>query len=166
MSGQSITQISLKANEELVKRTKQRTKRSFYMVGKEHWVDRNLTGKGKPNWQLEGIDFLTTFTHLSKVEQLIICIIKDAIKWNTEVNSYIYIVELDQYSLVFDKSTTLYVMAYKSFLKGFQLLFQRDLVRRTGRNHYMMNPEFFIIHGEQSLYFGQAWSQAKVHTSN
>jgi hypothetical protein len=159
MSKQSIVQVTLKANEELIKRTKQQQRRSFYMVGKERWVNLSTDGD-KPDWQYEGIDFIDAFAAMSKREQAVTKLIKDCIKWNKELNSFDYLVELSPTSVHFNESVT-DSMPYNTFLKGFQLLFKKDLVRRIKRNHYMFNPDFFIPSGEQAKYFELLWTESK-----
>lgn len=159
MSKQSIVQVTLKANEELIKRTKQQQRRSFYMVGKERWVNLATDG-AKPDWQYEGIDFIDAFAAMSKREQSVTKLIKDCIKWDKELNSFNYIVELTTDSVHFNENLT-DAMPYNTFLKGFQLLFKKDLVRRIKRNHYMFNPDFFIPSGENSAYFTMAWNESK-----
>lgn len=159
MKTQSIIQISLKANEELIKRTTQHNRRSFYMVGKQRWV--NLAPNGtKPDWQYEGIDFIDTFAAMSKREQSITKLMKDCIKWDSTMNSFNYIVELAPESVHFNLAAS-DSMPYNTFLKGFNLLHKKDLVRRVKRNHYMFNPDFFIPNGPQRNYFMSTWSQAK-----
>lgn len=159
MEIKSIVQVTLKANEELIKRTKQHNRRSFYMVGKERWV--NLASEGdKPDWKYEGIDFIDAFAAMSKREQSIVKLIKDCIKWDTTINSFNYLVELSPESIHFDE-TAIYSMPYNTFLKGFSLLAKKNLVRRIKRNHYMFNPDFFIVSGEQSHYFELLWAQSK-----
>lgn len=159
MSKQSIVQISLKANEELIKRTKQKQRRSFYMVGKETWT--NLADEGaKPDWQFSGIDFIDTFAAMSKREQTIIRFMKDSMKWDKELNSFNYIVKFDPESIHFDPAAE-DSMPYESFLKGFNLLHKKDLARRVKRYHYMLNPDFFIPSGEQTTYFEQKWAESK-----
>lgn len=159
MKTQSIVQVTLKANEELIKRTKQHNRRSFYMVGKERWV--NLASDGdKPDWKYEGIDFIDAFAAMSKREQSITKLIKDCIKWDPTINSFNYLVELQPDSVHFNESATDSI-PYNTFLKGFGLLAKKNLVRRIKRNHYMFNPDFFIPSGEQSHYFELLWAQSK-----
>ena len=159
MKTQSIVQISLKANEEIIKRTKQQHRRSFYMVGKQRWV--NLAPEGSsPDWTYEGIDFIDTFAAMSKREQSVVKLLKDCIKWDSVMNSFNYLVELAPDSVHFDSAAT-DSMPYNTFLKGFGLLSKKDLVRRIKRNHYMFNPDFFIPSGEQQQYFELLWNQSK-----
>ena len=159
MGKQSIVQITLKANEELIKRTKQNQRRSFYMLGKQRWV--NLSAEGtKPEWQNEGIDFIDEFTAMSKREQAVIKLLKDNILWSQELNSYNYVIELTPESASFNQDVHDF-MPYNTFLKGFQLLYKKDLVRRVKRNHYMFNPDFFIPSGEQTKYFENIWNSSK-----
>lgn len=159
MSKQSIVQLTLKANEEIIKRTKQKQRRSFYMVGKQTWT--NLAEKGqKPDWQFEGIDFIDAFAAMSKREQTIVRLMKDCIKWSTELNSFNYIVELCPDSIHFNTAAE-DTIPYESFLKGFNLLYKKDLVRRVRRHNYMFNPDFFVPSGEQVTYFEQKWAESK-----
>ena len=160
MSKGSVTQISLKANEELIKRTKQTRRRHFYMVGKEALV--NIADKGtKPEWQYEGIDFIDTIVSVSNNERTVIKIIKDHIRWDKNMNSFNYVVELTPESVEFNPEAEGSIK-YETFLKGFNLLFKRDLVRRISRHKYMFNPEFFIISGELASHFEVLWTQAKA----
>jgi len=154
-----ITQVSLKAGESLIKRTKQDTGGSFYMVGKQNY--RNLSKiKGKPDWQFEGIDFIDELVHMSSTERTVVKFMKDEIRWDKELHSFTYIVELSPDSVHFNPDA-LDSIKYETFLKGFNLLHQKDLVRRVKRHHYMFNPEFLIITGEQASAFKLQWSQSK-----
>ena len=131
------------------------------MVGKQTWT--NLANKGdKPDWQYEGIDFIDAFRSMSNNEQSIIKFMKDSIKWDKEHNSLNYVVELSPDSVHFDPAAD-DVIAYPTFLKGYQLLFKRDLVRRTKRHHYMMNPAFFCVTGERTSYFESVWAESKQY---
>ena len=159
MGKQSIVQISLRANEEIIKRTKQNQRRSFYMLGKQRWV--NLSDDGvKPEWQYEGIDFIDEFAAMSKREQAVTKLLKDCIIWDKELNSFNYIIELTPESVHFNELAS-DSMPYNTFLKGFQLLYKKDLVRRVKRNHYMFNPDFFIPAGEHTTYFERIWNESK-----
>ena len=160
MSKGSVTQISLKANEELIKRTKQRPNRSFYMLGKESWKN-SARANEKAEWCYEGIDFIDEIVAMTNNERIVIKILKDNIRWDKEHNTYMYIVLMEPDAMYFVKDDANYLMTYATFLKGYQLLFKKDLVRRVSKHRYMMNPEFFIVNGEQSLHFELAWSNAK-----
>lgn len=159
MSKQIINQISLKANEELIKRTKQRSQRYFHMVGREQLVDISPAGSSKKEWKMQGIDFIDAFVAMSSKEQSVVKLIKDGIKWDPTLNSLNYIVELAPDSVHFNTELQ-GSMSYNTFLKGYGLLFKKDLVRRVSRNRYMFNPEFFVITGEAQLYFDQKWNES------
>ena len=159
MSKQIINQISLKANEELIKRTKQRSPRYFHMVGREQLVNIAPEGAKTKEWRMKGIDFIDAFVAMSSREQKVVKLIKDCIKWDPTLNSLNYIVELAPDSVHFNEDLE-GSMSYSVFLKGYGLLFKKDLVRRVSRNRYMFNPEFFVIVGEAQLYFDQKWNEA------
>ena len=159
MSKQIINQISLKANEELIKRTKQRSPRYFHMVGREQLVDISPVGSSKKEWKMQGIDFIDAFVAMSSKEQKVVKLIKDCIKWDPTINSLNYIVELAPDSVHFNPDVD-GSMTYNIFLKGYGLLFKKDFVRRISRNRYMFNPEFFVIVGEAQLYFDLKWQEA------
>ena len=159
MSKQIINQISLKANEELIKRTKQRSPRYFHMVGREQLVDISPVGSSKKEWKMQGIDFIDAFVAMSSREQKVVKLIKDCIKWDPDLHSLNYIVELAPDSVHFNEDLE-GSMSYSVFLKGYGLLFKKDFVRRISRNRYMFNPEFFVIVGEAQLYFDLKWQEA------
>jgi hypothetical protein len=160
MKNGSITQISLRANEELVKRTKIDTKRSFYMVGKQRLINKSNI-KSKPDWQFEGIDFIDEMVNMTTNEQTIVKFMKDEIRWDKEANTYQYVVSFPPDSVYFNPEAHGSIK-YETFLKGFSLLHQKDLVRRVKKHHYMFNPNFFIPTGEQSAAFGLLWVQSKA----
>lgn len=162
MSKQSIVQINLKANEEIIKRTKQKPRRSFYMLGKESWVNVAETGK-KAEWQHEGIDFIDEIAIMTPNEIQIIKLIKDKIKWDNGRNTFMYIVTIVPDSGIFNSDSSHYIMEYSTFLKGFRILFKKNFLRRISKNKYMFNPEFFIVTGEQTMYFELAWTEAKQY---
>ena len=159
MSKGIINQISLKANEELIKRTKQRAPRFFHMVGREQLVNIAPEGAKTKEWKMQGIDFIDAFVAMSSREQKVVKLIKDCIKWDPTLNSLNYIVELAPDSVHFNEDLE-GSMSYSVFLKGYSLLFKKDLVRRVSRNRYMFNPEFFVITGEAQLYFDQKWNES------
>ena len=159
MDKQSIVQVTLRANEELIKRTKQKSKRGFYMVGRESWNNVAEEGK-KADWQFTGIDFIDVVTRISNNERTVIKFIKDSIIWDKELNSFNYIATLAPDSVFFDPTANGSIK-YETFLKGFNLLCKEDLVRRVRRHQYMFNPDFFIMHGEQTAYFERIWAESK-----
>lgn len=109
-----------------------------------------------------GIDFIDVITRISNNERTVIKFMKDAIKWDKEMNSFNYIVKFDPDSAFFDPAVHESIK-YETFLKGFNLLYKEDLVRRTSRYHYMFNPELFMPSGEQSAYFERIWSESKSY---
>jgi len=163
MSNNIINQISLKANEELVKRTKQRHARYFHMVGREQLVNVAPKGNTKKEWRMEGIDFIDAVVAMSAKEQKVVKLIKDCIKWSTEMGSLDYIVELSPDSVHFNPDVD-GTMTYNMFLKGYGLLFKKDLVRRISKSRYMFNPEFFVITGDAQLHFDVVWQQAPAYS--
>ena len=163
MSNGIINQISLKANEELVKRTKQQHRRNFYMVGKRGWVNISNNPK-KPDWQEEGVDFISELVRMSSAEQKVVELMKDNFTWNKEFHSFMFEVTLPGNHIAFNKELP-DTMAYSTFLKAFKLLHKKDLMRRTGKHKYMLNPKFFLLTGEQIMYFQNIWDQAKPFQS-
>ena len=164
MSNKSITQISLKANEELIKRTKQRAGRYFHMVGREQLVNIAPEGATKKEWRMEGIDFIDAMVAMTSREQKLIKLMKDGILWDKNLNGLNYVVELAPDSIHFNPEVY-ESMPYNTFLKGYGLLFKKDLMRRVGRNKYMLNPEFFVTTGEASLHFDLIWQSAPAPTA-
>ena len=108
---------------------------------------------------MKRIDFIDALVAMSSKEQSVVKLIKDGIKWDPTLNSLNYIVELAPDSVHFNTELQ-GSMSYNTFLKGYGLLFKKDLVRRVSRNRYMFNPEFFVITGEAQLYFDQKWNEA------
>ena len=157
MSKQSVTQLTLKANEYLVKHTKQKSNKAFYMVGKEQWM--NLADKGQePDWKYSGIDFIDEFAAMSKREQSVVKFLKDQIKWDSQLECFNSLITLPADSPEFEMAD----IPYEVFLKGYQLLFKKDLVRRVSRGVYMFNPDFILPTGEVT-YFKMKWSESKQH---
>ena len=161
MNNGSITQISLKANEELIKRTKQTRRRHFYMVGKEALVNISDNPR-KPEWRFEGIDFIDTIVAMSSNERTVIKIIKDNIRWDKSLNSFNYIATIEPGAVEFNPAVDGSIK-YETFLKGYTQLFKKDLARRISKHRYMFNPDFFILSGELSGHFELQWAQAKSH---
>lgn len=159
MSKQSITQISLKANEELVKKTKRQWTKGFWMVGKQTWVE---TDKATKQWELEGMDFLDVFYRLGQREQRVVMLLKDGIKWDNTIGCFNFVVPVTKDSDLFESMYN--GLRYDEFLRGYQTLHKQDLVRRVSSGKYMMNPEFFVPSNEQAM-FAKFWSEAKQHKS-
>ena len=165
MRNQIITQITLKANEELVKRTRKKPKRSFYMVGKKTYVQAE-NASGGSSWQYKGIDFIDVITLISNNERTVIRIIKDHIKWDKERNSYDFVVHLSKDADCFKEEYSTFEIKYETFLRGFSLLCKQDLVRRVKKDHYMFNPEFFIPTGELTSHFELVWAESPRCSKN
>jgi len=161
MNSGSIIQIGLKANEELIKRTKQSQNSSFYMVGRERPVNIAPEGKQK-EWEMQGMDGIDALLAMSSREGAVVKLIKDNTRWSKEANGFMYAVELTPESVHFQDGV-IGSMEYNSFLKGYGLLFKKDLVRRVRRNTYMFNPEFFNLSGETKAHFQIVWNEAPAY---
>ncbi len=111
------------------------------------------------------MDFIDTFIRMSNIERYIVKLMKDNFKWDKELNSFNYEVSLTPDSVHFDESIT-DPIKYETFLKGYSVLFKKDLMRRTKRYHYMLNPAFFVPAGEASTYFELLWSRSKASTKS
>ena len=163
MSKDSIVQLSLKANEELVKRTKQKQSQKFYMLGAETLVNRADKGE-KANWEMVGMNSIEKLINMSKREQAIIGLMIRNITWDKNLHSLNYVVELTPDSVDFDKRVDKY-MAYSSFLKGFASLHAEDIMRRVSKHKYMLNPQFLIPTGELAPRYRLIWDESKMHKS-
>ena len=94
-----------------------------------------LVGNGETNKHgIESIDLLDEVMSMTKAEQLVVSTIKNLYTWDNQ-DGEVHI----PLSKMFDKSGT------KVFLKGFGLLKKKDLVRRTKRSHYMINPKAIYL---------------------
>lgn len=124
MGGNTKLSVYLEKGERLeTRKVKIAKSPSFYKVGK------GSMNKDK----VESVDLIEELVNMTKPEQLVILTIKNELLWDNptgEVNI--------QMSKVFTKCKT------KAFLKGFKLLNEKDLVRRTKRSHYMINPHALI----------------------
>ena len=91
-----------------------------------------MIGNGTMNrHQIYGIDLLTELANTSKAGQYLLLAIKDGITWD---NDYHYEVKV-----VGETSTE------KQYIKaGYKELYDRGLVVRTKRAHYMINPNALI----------------------
>jgi len=119
-----ITNISLHiAKDDIVTTTvskKPNKSPSFYKVGKG---TKNMKG-------ITSIDLLAEIANMTKSEQMAFLTIRDAIHWDNQ-DGEVYITFADTYS-------------QKKFLEGFKLLETKQLVKRTKRSHYMINPHALI----------------------
>ena len=159
---ESIINFNLKANEVIVKRSKIKQHKGYYMVGKQTWV--NVAPKEeKPSYELKGIDFIDIFTSISKREQRVVKLVKDHIRWNDDKTALLFEVNLSPDSLAFSPKIDDYT-AYDVFLKGYNALFKKDLMRRTKQHHYMLTPEFLLPSGALDTYYTILWSESRsVH---
>lgn len=125
MDNRTITNISLHlAKDEVLNTsiTKKPKSPSFYRIGKG---TTNMKG-------ITSIDLLTEMANMTKVESTALLTIRDNITWdNPDGEVYITFTSAEK-------------QKQKKFLEGFKLLEAKDLVRRTKRSHYMINPKALI----------------------
>ena len=103
-----------------------------------------MTRKLQPNYyrigngtmnkhKIKSIDLLDEVMSMTKAEQLVITTIKSVYEWDNQNNeAYIPV------SRILSKSNCVV------FRKGYKLLKEKNLVRRTKQSHYMINPNAFI----------------------
>jgi hypothetical protein len=154
MSKESIAHVSLiklKANEELIKRTKRKSSKGFWMVSKETWKDVSMEEDSKPEWEKQGIDFIDELVSMSKGEQAVIKLVKDSIVYDTEEGYFNYVVTIDKTICEMEG------LNYRSFLRSYRLLNSKNFMKRVGKNKYMLNPDFFIPSKEYSLFLHIWW---------
>jgi len=163
MAEKSISQISLSSNQSLRIVEDEKQTQRFLMMGLENYknVSKN---KSKPEYELTGMNSIERLIFMSKREQLIIRLMINSIKWDKELKSMQYEVELSPDSVEFDKAAH-DTMPYSSFLKGFALLHAGDIMRRTSKHKYMLNPDFLIYGGTLASHFRLMWHAAKQHPS-
>lgn len=91
-------------------------------------------GNGTMNKQkIKSINLVKEATQMTKAEQLVINSIMDNVKWDNETGE-VYL----------SLSSFLTPTNVKVFLKGFKLLKEKNLVKRTKQSHYMINPAALI----------------------
>lgn len=113
--------LHLDKDEEAVTTIKKKSSTpSFYRVGKG-----TVNMKG-----IQSIDLLSEMSKMTKVEQAALLTIRDAIVWDNP-DGEVY--------LTFDDK-----QKQKKFLEGFKLLEAKNLVLRTKRSHYMINPTALV----------------------
>jgi len=132
---------------------------SCYRVGKSNLVNISSNPE-KPNWQKRGIDFIDELVSMSTAEQRVVKLVKDNFTKDRWSKATLFEVTLPGNHIAFNKELP-DTMAYSTFLKAFKLLHKKDLMRRTGKHKYMLNPKFFLLTGEQIMYFQNIWDQAK-----
>jgi hypothetical protein len=124
-------------------------KLSIHLDKGEHLETRKVKSAKNPNFTkvgngtmnkhgIQSIDFLQELMDMTKAEQLVITTIKNLYEWN-DTTGEVHV----PLSKVFDKQKT------KTFLKGFGLLKNKDLVRRTKTGHYMVNPNAIFLQSYQ-----------------
>ena len=153
----SISQINLKSNEELIKRTKRKNGNAFWMVSKQSWSEVDMEDRtcAYDKYKQQGIDFIVEFEKMSKAEQKTVVLVKELIKWDPNQMNYNYEVEINP-----ETSMDVIAIEHKTFLKAFRLLRTKGLMRRTRKNHYMLNPDFFIPSKDYNLFL-HIWNEAK-----
>ena len=109
---------------------------------KEH--GKHFSRKSTPNYyrvgngtmnkhNIKSVDLLNEVMSMTKAEQLVISTIKDLIPWDSQTGE-VYV----QLSKILSKTNTVV------FHKGYKLLKNKNLVRRTKQSHYMINPAALI----------------------
>ena len=117
-------QVSLMDGEYLETRKRKATKQpNYYRIG-----------NGTMNkHRIKSIDLLGEVMAMTKAEQLVIATVKELLPWDSQTGE-VYI----KSSELFTKSEAVV------FRRGFKLLKNKDLVRRTKQSHYMINPAALI----------------------
>lgn len=155
-----ITINGLKSNEKLVKITDKNISRGFWMIGKYNYKqkDNHDISDRFNQWDKFGIDFIEELIKMTKAEQKVVNMMKDCYKWNTDERYYEMEVEISE-----EKETAEFNagISHKTFLKAFGLLREKDLMCRTKKNHYMLNPEF-ILPSKRREYYDSLWSRRKT----
>lgn len=124
MSKSIVTQANLGADEYLeTKVVKRKIQPNYYRIG-NGTMNRH---------RIQSIDLLDEVMAMTKAEQLVISTLKNAYEWNNQ-NNEAYL----QLSKILSKSDC------TVFRKGYKLLKDKGLVRRTKINHYMINPNAYI----------------------
>jgi hypothetical protein len=124
MSKSIVTQANL-ANDEYLetKVVKIKVQPNYYRIG-----------NGAMNrHKIQSIDLLDEVMAMTKAEQLVIMTIKNTYDWDNQTNEVFL-----QLSRIISKSNC------TVFRKGYKLLKDKNLVRRTKTNHYMINPNAYI----------------------
>ena len=158
----SITQLTLKANQTINVVNHNKTYGSFYMIGKVKWTNvapKNAT----PKWESEGIDFIDMLTGFNKQEIYLLKIMKDRFKYDPLIKSPNYAAVVLPTDIEFNKDSGHYLMAYNQFIRAFNKMHKKDLIRRCKKNTYLFNPKFFIYSGNEiaSNQFKKMWEASK-----
>jgi hypothetical protein len=124
MSQSIVTQANLGADEYLeTKVIKRKVQPNYYRIG------NGTMNKHK----IQSIDLLDKVMAMTKAEQLVITTIKNTYDWDNQNNE----VFLQLSRILSESNCTV-------FRKGYKLLKDKNLVRRTKTNHYMINPNAYI----------------------
>lgn len=90
------------------------------------------TGNGKS----KSIDALRAVADMSAHEKMCFFTVKDSLKYDRWEDTFIYQGRPDL--------TALTETQRKSFIRGYKLLFEKDIVRRVSRGEYMINPLLLV----------------------
>ena len=136
---QIITQLVLNEDEVLMKKKAPKVKEPNYVK----------VGNGTMNkYGIQSIDLIVEAMECSKPAQHVIKWIKKGMVWNPYESRIEFIVKINPES-----------SAEKKILaKGFKELFDKDLVRRTTKSHFMLNPNAIITDRDMQL---GAWEACK-----
>ena len=162
INDKSIVQLSLKSNQTINIINHDKTYGSFYMIGKVKWT--NTAPKNSvPKWQSEGIDFVDMLTTFNKQEIYLLKIMKDRFKYNPVIKSPNYAALVLPTDIEFNKDSGHYLMDYNQFIRAYNKMHKKDLIRRCKKHTYLFNPEFFIYSGNEvtANRFKQMWKTSK-----
>ena len=84
---------------------------------------------------IQAIDFIGEMIRMTKPAQTVIGWIKDGMVYETSTKGVQFVVKV-----IPDTNAGMQVLK-----KGFKELFEKDLVRRVKRSHYMINPRAMVI---------------------
>tara|TARA_R110000744_G_scaffold170264_1_gene288381 strand:- start:2187 stop:2615 length:429 start_codon:yes stop_codon:yes gene_type:complete len=116
--------VNLAQGEYLETKKRKATKQpNYYRIGNGTMNKHNI----------KAVDLLNEVMSMTKAEQLVIATIKDLIPWDSQTGEVHAIL-----SNILTKSNAVV------FHKGFKLLKNKNLVRRTKQSHYMINPSALI----------------------
>lgn len=100
----------------------------------------NMTGNGEKNSKYplipKSIDALKAVADMTMNEKLCFFAVKDSIKWDRFDDVFIYQTKPDL--------TALTETQRKSFIRGYKLLFEKDIIRRVSRGEYMISPLLLV----------------------
>jgi hypothetical protein len=125
---------------------------SIHLNSGEYLETKKLKAKKQPNFfkigngtmnkhSIQSLDFIQEMADMTKSELLVIVTVKDLYTWDNE-NGEVYIPLSKKFTKV----------ESKTFLKGFKILQEKNLVRRTKQSHYMINPNaIFLLDYQKGL---------------